>query len=313
MARTAINHRLRQAGILAAFAATGGGALVATAGTSTAASIDWTTTPAIFNTIAPRPVRHMVLADGHKLAFYVTPGHLPAIVLDAGGGLDHTEWTKVTPTVARDTGSEIITYDRPGFGASPEVRGPWLAQPAAVELHDGLEKLGVNKDVVLVPHSLAGEIAFHFVRSFPGEVVGAVLVDPSLPAFYTRRETARIVAANTPLIAQLQKGPSTESSRQLIAVAANYGPIHLAYHKMTWPKSLPTVLVGSSQTPYTTTVDSQAWRTAQKTFVAASPNRRLVIAPDSTHTIPDSRPSTVIAEIENMIHQLNVTTVTPPS
>jgi hypothetical protein len=28
---------------------------------------------------------HMITNQGHRLAFHVTPGHLPAIVLDAGG------------------------------------------------------------------------------------------------------------------------------------------------------------------------------------------------------------------------------------
>ena len=123
------------------------------------------------------------IAAAHRLAFHVTPGHLPAIVLDAGGGLDSSYWAKLVPQLAKDTGSEVITYDRAGIGASDEVPGPWKVQDAVSDLAAGLRALGATHDVVLVSHSLAGEIATYFVRDNPGWVSGAVLVDASLPVF----------------------------------------------------------------------------------------------------------------------------------
>jgi len=129
------------------------------------------------------PSLRMVSNGGHRLAFHVTPGHLPAIVLDAGGGLDSSYWAKLVPQLAKDTGSEVITYDRAGIGASDEVPGPWKVQDAVSDLAAGLRALGATHDVVLVSHSLAGEIATYFVRDNPGWVSGAVLVDASLPVF----------------------------------------------------------------------------------------------------------------------------------
>jgi hypothetical protein len=83
---------------------------------------------------AASATRHMISNEGHKLAFYVTPGRLPAIVLDSGGGLDGSYWNTLVPTLARDTGSEIITYDRAGLGASDEVPGPWKIENAVSDL-----------------------------------------------------------------------------------------------------------------------------------------------------------------------------------
>jgi pimeloyl-ACP methyl ester carboxylesterase len=305
MARITARRHRRHAGRLAACAAVGGGALAAAAGPSPAAADSHLSTLAApARAVAPHARQSMVAADGHRLEFYITPGHLPAIVLNAGGGLDLSVWAKVAPELARGTGSEIITYDRSGEGKSPEVAGPFTAQGAAAELHAGLEKLGVNGDVVLVSHSLAGEIAVHFVRSYPGEVAGAVLVDASLPQFYTRRETARIVAATKPVIAHLKREPLTKSSRQLIALSHHYGPIHLAYHKLTWPKTTPAIVLESSTTPHTAALDARRWRAAQREFAHAARNRRLVVAPDSTHDIPDSRPSAVIRQVKKMVHVL---------
>ncbi|MEU1626074.1 alpha/beta hydrolase [Streptomyces sp. NPDC020096] len=251
-----------------------------------------------------QPSLHMITNNGHKLAFYVTPGRLPAIVLDAGGGLDASYWKKIVPVLAKSTGSEIITYDRSGEGQSSDVPGPWKAQNAVSDLAAGLTQLGATKNVVLVSHSLAGEIATYFVRQHPHWITSAVLVDASLPEFYTDSETAKLVAANEQQIAALKGQPQTRATRQLLAVAENYGPVHLAYHKQTWPQNVPATAIVSSQTPFTTTSDAQLWRQAQQEFVSAAPNRRLVVAQHSSHDIPIDRPDVVINAVQETVKQV---------
>lgn len=247
---------------------------------------------------------HMISHDGRNLAFYVTPGHLPAIVLDAGGGLDSSEWRKVAPALAKQTGSEIITYDRAGEGRSDEVPGPWTAQNAVADLKAGLTKLGVTHDVVLVSHSLAGEIATYFARSDPKWISGAVLVDADVPPFYTDSETAKIVAANEPQIAAVQGKPQSKATRQLVAEAANYGPVHHTYHQLSWPRGVPVIAIVSSQTPFDTPVDARLWKDAQAKFVSAAPNRRLVVA-NSSHDVPTDRPDVVIKAVQDMAAQVH--------
>ena len=285
--------------VLSAVSVIAGSSVLVVAGVGSVADAHQPVTPAAVHT--PRTTMHMVWNNGHKLPFYVTPGHQPAIVLNAGGGEDHTQWSQIVPVLARQTGDEIITYDRSGFGNSPALAGPWTAQKAVSDLHAGLTQLGVTRNAILVSHSLAAEIAFRLVRKYPSLVAGAVLVDASLPEFYTPAETARIVAATKPIIAKLKSLPLTTSSRQLIALAYNYGPVHTAYHKLTWPTSIPVNVITSSQTPYTTSIDARAWREAAIKFANGASNRRLVIA-DSGHEIPHDRPGLVISQIEDMLH-----------
>lgn len=261
--------------------------------------------PSASASAAPKTSLHMVGANGHKLAFYVTPGTLPAIVLDAGGGLDASEWKKVAPRLAAKTGSEVITYDRAGAGKSDDVDGPWRAPEAASDLAAGLTKLGVTKHVVLVSHSLAGEIATYFVRDHPDWVDGAVLVDANLPQFFTDSETARIVAANQKQIDKLKKAPSTRKTRQLLAEADNYGPVHRAYHKLTWPATVPATAIVSAKTPFPTPQDAQAWRDAQQKFADAAPNRNLVVADHSSHMVPTDHPDVIINAVQDMLQQLH--------
>ncbi len=249
---------------------------------------------------ATDPTLRMVANNGHKLAFHVTPGHLPAIVLDAGGGLDSTYWKDIVPKLAHDTGSEIITYDRAGAGASDEVPGPWRVRDAVSDLAAGLTQVGATHDVVLVSHSLAGEIATYFVEEHPRWAAGAVLVDASLPDFYTDSEVARIEAVNQAQVAELKKQPSTKRTRQLLAVASDYGDTHHAYHKVSWPTAVPATVIVSAKTPFDTPDDAQLWRDAQAHFAAAAPNRNLVVAQNSSHDIPVDRPDIVITAVENM-------------
>jgi pimeloyl-ACP methyl ester carboxylesterase len=247
----------------------------------------------------------MITNNGHRLAFHVTPGHLPAIVLDAGGGLDSSYWKGIVPTLAKTTGSEIITYDRAGMGASDEVPGPWKVQDAVSDLAAGLQQLGVTHDVVLVSHSEAGEIATYFVNDHPGVVAGAVLVDASLPDFYTPAELARVVAANQEQVAAVAKQPSTKQTRQLLAVAQDYGPAHQAYHQTTWPQDVPAIAIVSAKTPFDTSPpDAQAWRDAQAAFVGHAADRRLVVAAGSSHDVPIDRPDVVVKAVQDMVAEV---------
>lgn len=295
-------HRVQRTTLAIALAAVAGCG-VAACGSSEAPS---ESSPESSSTSTPAATAglHLIPNDGHQLAFYVIPGHLPAIVLDAGGGLDASSWSKVAPVLSQQTGSEVITYDRSGEGKSTAVPGPWTAQNAVGDLHAGLAELGVSHNVVLVSHSLAGEIATFYVREYTSSVDGAVLVDASLPTFYTDNEVGRILAASTPMVAAAKNAPSTQATRQLLAEAVDYGPIHRAYHQLTWPQSVPATAIVSAATPYTG-VDADWWRQAAATFVNDAPNRRYVTALKSSHDIEIDRPDVIVTAVEAMIKQVN--------
>ena len=251
---------------------------------------------------APVAGEHLIANNGHRLAFYVTPGHSPAIVLDSGGGEDHTQWKDIVPQLSKATGSEIITYDRAGLGDSDEVNSPWDGRAAAADLQAGLRALGVTRNVVLVSHSQAGEVATYFVLANPGVVSGEVLVDANVPQFFTDNEIQRLVAVTTPQIEALKKQPSTKANRQLIATSENFGPTHQAYNKVSWPDSVPVTYIASEKTPFDgSPLDAQRWRDAAAAFVKAGPDRTLVIAQGSSHEVPQDDPQLVVDEIEKMV------------
>lgn len=161
---------------------------LAACSSQTAASSPAPSTPASTSASASAtstPETRTVTNAEHDLVFHVVDGKLPALVLDAGGGLSSSYWKELAPRLAKATGSKVITYDRAGEGESDEVSGPWRVENAVSDLEAGLKELGVTKDVVLVSHSIAGEVATNFVNKNPGWVSGAVLVDANVPDFFT--------------------------------------------------------------------------------------------------------------------------------
>lgn len=246
------------------------------------------------------PDTRVVEHDGRKIAFHVIPGKSPAIVLDAGGGADSSYWSTLAPELARQTGAEIITYDRPGFGESEEVPGPWSLTGAIGDLEAGLRALGATRGTVLVSHSLAGEIATGITTRHPDWFAGAVMVDANVPEFYTDEIIDRQVKAYAPLLEKLRKAPPTPEIRQLLALAASFESVSRAYHKMEWPTTVPVTVITAEKTPLPDPTDAQAWREAHALFVSKAENRALILAEKTSHDVVHDRPDIVLKAVVEM-------------
>jgi pimeloyl-ACP methyl ester carboxylesterase len=248
----------------------------------------------------PTVATQLIDVDGHKIAFHVTPGHDPIIVLDPGGGLDATYWDTIVPELAKRTGSEIITYDRSGFGTSDDVSGAWNVHSATRDLAVGLEKLHATHRVILVSHSIAGEIATYLVGQHPKWFAGAVLVDANVPDYFTDTAIARGQAIYAPMLAAIKAAPPSKEGRQLLAVADSFVETSRAFHRATWPTSVPVIVIVSEKTPFDDPADAQWWKDAHAQFAKRAPNRRLVDAAGSSHDVAHDRPDVILSAISDI-------------
>ncbi|MFD0208177.1 alpha/beta fold hydrolase [Streptomyces hirsutus] len=245
---------------------------------------------------------HMIDNGGHRLAFHVTRGHGSTIVLDSGGGEDSSYWKDLVPRLHAATGATVITYDRAGLGKSDVVPGPWKVESAVSDLESGLQQLGVTKNVTLVAHSQAGQIATCFAKDNPKMLSGAVLIDANLPPPFTDEGIARLVALSRPQVDAAKKDPDKPQNRQLISTAESFVSTNKAYHKVTWPDAVPATVIVSEKTPFDgSPEDAQRWRDAAASFVQDGPHRTLVTAAGSSHDVPKDRPGLVLKEIESMV------------
>ncbi|WP_424187712.1 alpha/beta fold hydrolase [Actinokineospora sp. G85] len=253
--------------------------------------------------VTSTPETRTVTNAEHDLVFHVVDGKLPALVLDAGGGLSSSYWKDLAPRLAKATGSKVITYDRAGEGESDEVSGPWRVENAVSDLEVGLKELGVTKDVVLVSHSIAGEVATNFVNKNPGWVSGAVLVDANVPEFFTDEMLTAfepvIEEQRTALLAQ----ESTKKNRQLLAVMVDYAPVHRVFHKLSWPQDVPVTTIVASETPFVDSPEAaKLWRDAQARFAQAGPNRKHVVAENTSHEgIVTERPDLIADAVDDVL------------
>jgi pimeloyl-ACP methyl ester carboxylesterase len=110
------------------------------------------------------------------------------------------------------TFARVCTYDRAGYGWSDPGPGPRAAGRAGEEHHPLLGGAGVPAPYVLAAHSYGGHIARVFAGSYPDEVAGLVLVDPTneegqlaVPEAERQRQAARVRedARRDALLAQL--------------------------------------------------------------------------------------------------------------
>lgn len=249
---------------------------------------------------AQPPVTTLIDVEGHKIAFHVTPGHGPTIVLDAGGGLDSSYWNTFVPELVRRTGSQVITYDRAGLGTSDDVSGPWNVHSATRDLEVGLEKLHATQRLILVSHSLAGEIATYLTGQHPKWFVGAVLVDANVPDYFTDAAITRGQAIYAPILAQIKASPPTKAGRQLLQLSESFVETSRAFHAATWPASVPVIVIVSEKTPFDEPADAQWWRDAHAQFAKRAPNRRLVTATSSSHDVVHDRPDAILNAISDL-------------
>lgn len=107
------------------------------------------------------------------------------ILLLHGFGASSFSWEKTIESIAQETGSLVVAYDRAGFGFSDRPTSWTSDNPYGSEgqkkVIDGfIESFGADKNVVLVGHSAGGLLAADYAISNPEKVEQLVLFAPAI-------------------------------------------------------------------------------------------------------------------------------------
>ena len=163
----------------------------------------------------------MAQVNGHSL-YYSCGGTGQSVLFLAGLGGDHTLWPIADRLRSR---ANACTYDRYGDGSSSELRAPTTVVDDAADLHVLLDELNVAQPVILVGHSYGGLLAYYAARTYPEDVAGLVLIDPSHPQ---QAEAFDAVLNDEQRVAFAQPSPglSVVDFDASVAIAANqYGSL----------------------------------------------------------------------------------------
>lgn len=118
------------------------------------------------------------LPDGRALNFRCAGQGAPTVLLESGYAADSLAWGRVKALLAKSF--RVCSYDRAGAGFSDP--GPLPRDGAAIarDLDRGLSAARIPGPYILVGHSAGGLYVRLFSNRRPSDVVGMVLVDPSV-------------------------------------------------------------------------------------------------------------------------------------
>jgi pimeloyl-ACP methyl ester carboxylesterase len=120
----------------------------------------------------------LVAIDGvRRLNLYCDGSGSPTVVLDAGAGNSIATWRHVQAEIAKVT--RVCAYDRAGLGFSDAAERPSDLKNMVDDLHRLVKAAGLSTPIVYVGHSLAGSVGQLYAAAYPGDIAGAMLVEPA--------------------------------------------------------------------------------------------------------------------------------------
>lgn len=116
-------------------------------------------------------------ADGVPIHYEAEGSGEPALVFVHGWAIDGGYWVAQVPVFART--HRVVTLDLAGHGRSGRGRKDWTVAAFGQDVCAVVAASGLKK-VVLIGHSMSGNVILEAARAMPGRVVGLIPVDTLL-------------------------------------------------------------------------------------------------------------------------------------
>jgi pimeloyl-ACP methyl ester carboxylesterase len=214
-------------------------------------------------------------------------GRNPPVVLVSSLGDPATYWKHVISQMSQ--GSRVISYDRPGIGASPPrpaPNPPLTYGRFAAELAALLDHLGVAAPAVLVGHSVGSLIIRVFAGAYPGRVAGMVHVDGSVPQLFLWPGADSATDGEGPGATEVD---ATRGEQEATEVSMPRVPsIVVARTPGRWYEPPPDPQIDG------------IWQRAQADLARQS-GAALIVARNAGHRIPEDAPGLVAFAVDQVV------------
>lgn len=218
------------------------------------------------------------------------------VVMDSGLGDTHATWKAVVPGLE---GVRACTYDRANLGASGAAPKPRSSADVVADLHALLKAAAIAPPYVLVGHSFGGISVRLFASTYPAEVAGLVLVDPT-PTGFVDHECAIVDPA---LCAVLRDGWAPSGNPDGLDIVKSGEEIAQAGPLPTVPLIVLAATGHQQEAIKDAAVEKQiesTWQQEEASLAASVPGGSVQVV-SSGHSIQTLHPEAVIAAIKSVI------------
>lgn len=125
---------------------------------------------------SPDPSGTMVDVGGHEIYMRVMGNEGPTVIIENAAASTMFEWDYIQKELSKHV--RVVSYDRPGYGYSDKAKTSRNSDIISDELYAALKKQNIPGPYIVVTHSQGALYANHFIRKHPGEIKGAVFLDP---------------------------------------------------------------------------------------------------------------------------------------
>ena len=101
------------------------------------------------------------------------------VVFESGLGDDHSVWSRSTVASQINSSSDVLMYDRAGYGKSETGPNPRTIERLRSELESVIDKFSNGRKVILIGHSLGGMIIRDYAVKNPLKTAALLFVDSS--------------------------------------------------------------------------------------------------------------------------------------
>lgn len=282
--------------------------------------------------------------ENHKMHYLQKGTGGPTVVFEtAFDPAGHLQWYHIQQNLPKSY--TTFSYDRSGILWSERGTNPKTGEKIAEELHTLLEKSKASKPYILVGHSFGGMLTRFFVKKYPQDVAGVILVDSQYPSDekYLSPELYKMVNqglpggflkfANTFGAARLMFSNMFPATAQYqyqnsIMPALLYKSADATLEEQDHMKSIKTeaaainsfgsiplfVITAGDKTRYNSFIKDQkikneiltAWDKMQKDLLNLSTDSRQIIVEKSGHYINQDKPEVIENAVNDMVKKITV-------
>lgn len=226
----------------------------------------------------------------YQMEYCLYDGNSPLLVLEGSQGNNMSAWPKSFLHNLNQF-SAVLVYNRIGYGKSYYYKIHKLdsvtAKNVSEHLHKLLSRLKIKKPMIIVAHSIGGIYAQYFVRNYPENISGLVIIDgdssfePKINSPFQSKTPEKKGS-----IAYLESTGFNQSMDQV-----NSSPVF---------QNIPLLIITATNHGSDKKIE-ELWQILQRNLAKQSSKGKQIIAYGSGHFIFLDNPGLVVKEIHKFI------------